>query len=123
MTIKILSIKTSKDYDGPDITRHANIIISDNVTHYALGVGDLPLTGDLQPILDAREAELWQAAVGKDNQLTTEQVRALIYESPVAGGWSNQEFQEAYFEERKGNITKANALDVRRTAIHAEWPI
>jgi hypothetical protein len=121
--IKIIKIRITQDEDGIDITRHADIIISDGIDHYWLGVGKLPLAGDLQPDLELREAELWRMAVEKSNKLTTRQVRRLVYNSPEAGGWSNDEFQEAYFEERKGDMTKASALDVRRTTIQAEWPI
>lgn len=122
--IKILSEIETIDIDTKlAATRHADIIISDSVTHYALGVGGLPLVGDLQPILDAREAELWQVAQAKNNQLTTEEVRRKLFNSPLAGGWTSDEFQEAYFEERKGDTAKVDALDVRRAAIRAEWPL
>lgn len=121
--IKIIGEQTNKNIKGVSTNRDTEIIISDGVTHYLLGVGGLPLTSDLQPILEAREAELRRVAVAKDNKLTTEQVRALLYKSPIAGGWSNQEFQEAYFNERKGDATKANTLDVRRAAIQIEWPL
>jgi hypothetical protein len=122
MTIKILSIRFQAA-NGANTSRHADIIISDGVTHYTLGVGDLPLVGDLQPILDARESELWGVAVAKDDQRTTRQVRRLVYNSRSAGGWDRDEFQEAWFEERAGDSTKANALHARRAAIRAEWPL
>lgn len=122
MTIKILSIKTSKDYDGPDITRHANIIISDNVTHYTLGVGDLPLTGDLQPILDAREAELWTVAQTKGKNLAIQEVRRRCYHSVEAGGWTDSEFQEAIMEYLLGNSIMIDALETLRAKIKTDWP-
>lgn len=124
MTIKILSTTITTDIDtGLDATRHADIIISDSVTHYVLGVGGLSLDGDLQTILDAREAELWRVAVAKNNSLTTRQARREIYNAPSAGGWTRDEFQEAWFEERGGDSTKANMLDARRATIHADWPL
>lgn len=123
MTIIIFEVRIHNDEFGNEDGRHADIIISDGVTHYALGVGGLLLTGNLQPILEVRETELWRVAVAKGNQQTTRQVRRLAYNSPEAGGWSDDEFQEAYFEERKGDMTKADVLDVRHTTIHAEWPI
>ncbi len=123
MRIKILETRVYQEKLGNDEGRHADIIISDGVTHYALGVGDLPLAGDLQPILNAREAELWRVAVDKDNQKTTRQVRRLVYNSLNAGGWDREDFEEAFFEMRKGDSTKVNILDARRDAIRAEWPI
>lgn len=121
--IQIIKEQTKTNIKGIPTNRTTMIIISDGTTHYLLGVGGLPLVGDLQSILNARETKLWAVAMDKDNKLTTEQVRTLLYESPIAGGWSNQEFQEAYFEERKGNVAKANALDVQRAAIQTAWPI
>jgi len=119
MTIKILSKGVNQD----DNNCYVSIIISDGATHYTLGVGGLPLVGDLQKILEAREAELWQVAQAKDNQRTTRQVRRLVYNSQSAGGWDHDDFQEAWFEERGGDSTRANILDARRAAIRAEWPL
>jgi len=42
--------------------RHADIIISDGQQSFSLGVGGLPLDGDLQAALDARFDELWEVA-------------------------------------------------------------
>lgn len=124
MTIKILEIKVIQNPDtGANESRHADIIISDDVTHYALGVGSLPIVGDLQIILDARKAELWGVAVAKNNQLITEEVRAELYESPLAGGWSNREFQEAVTENWAGRPEKKNRIESRREAIRAAWPL
>lgn len=61
MTIEIISTKTLM-IDGVEVSRHCDIIITSGATSYLWGVGGLPLTGDLQTILDAREAELWTAA-------------------------------------------------------------
>lgn len=72
MTIEILEARTINDIDtGQPGTRHADIIIASGGDSYLLGVGDLPLIGDLQAALDAREAELWQIAqaVGKEVDL------------------------------------------------------
>lgn len=121
--IKIIKERIIQDENGIDEARHTDIIISDGATHYKLGRGGLPLVGDLQPILEAEEASLWRVAVAKNNQLTTRQVRRLVYNTPSAGGWDRDDFQEAWFEERGGDSTKANALDARRAAIRAEWPI
>lgn len=119
--IKILDIQF-KTIRFENISRHADIIISDGTTHYYLNVGGLPLTGDLQPILETREVELWQVAVIKNNHLTTEQVRCDCYNSPSAGGWTNDEFQEAFNENFGGRIAKLRRIKDRRDAIRAEWP-
>lgn len=59
MTIEILEVKLNQD------TRAVDIIITSGPNSYLWSVGGLPLTGDLQAILDAREAELFtQAQVG-----------------------------------------------------------
>lgn len=42
--------------------RQALIVITNAGQSLMLNVGNLPLTGDLQAALDAREAELWTAA-------------------------------------------------------------
>lgn len=123
MTIAILKERIYQNENGDNEGRHADIIISDTVTHYALGVGGLPLVGDLQPILEAREAELWQVAVAKNNSLTTEEVRLACYNSPLAGGWTNNEFQEAVAEDWAGDSTKRNRIISRRAAIRADWPL
>lgn len=102
--------------------RHANIIISDGIDHYYLGVGGLPLEGDLQPILDARETNLWQVALVKGTALITEEVRAILYNSPLAGGWSEDEFQEAFNENFGGAATKLQRIRALRDAIRDEWP-
>lgn len=122
--IKIIKERIYQDPETEiDENRHADIIISDGVTHYKLGRGGLPLVGNLQVILEAEELRLWQVAVAKGNQRTTHQVRRLVYNSQSAGGWDRDEFQEAWFEERAGDSTKANTLHARRVAIRAEWPL
>ena len=58
--IEIIDTKTVNL--GTISARHADIIISSGSEAYLFGVGGLPLTGDLQAILNAREAELWTVA-------------------------------------------------------------
>lgn len=118
MIIKILSENVDLDSES----RYVKIIISDGAIHYHLGVSGLPLAGNLQPILEASEAKLWQVAEIKDDQLTTEQVRRDCYNSPSAGGWTNDEFQEAFNENFGGRIDKLRRIKDRRDAIRAEWP-
>lgn len=62
MTIEILDTEISKDFFGNDSGRTATISITSGGQSYLLYVGGLPLTGELLPGLEAREAELWQAA-------------------------------------------------------------
>ena len=121
--IKIIEERITQDIDGSDISRHTDTIISDGVVHYALGVGGLPLKGDLQPVLDAREAELWKVAVVKDNTLDAIEARELSYNSPLAGGWTNNEFQEAILENNLGQAAKLTAIQNKRAAIKADWPL
>lgn len=108
---------------GTILSRLADIVISDNATHYHLCIGGLSLTGDLQKILEAREEELWRVAQAKGDQLDTQQVRQRLYSSSEAGGWTHDEFQEALFEKEEGNPTKLNVLKGRRATIRADWPI
>lgn len=124
MIIKILS----EDIDRDDNSRFVSIIISDgsfpDATHYKLGRGGLPLVGDLQPILESEEDQLWQVAQAKDNSLTTRQVRRLVYNSQSAGGWSKNESEEALLEHLKGgDSTKLDIVWARRAAIRADWPL
>lgn len=57
-------------------TRHCDIIISQNGVSYLWAVGGLPLEGDLQAILNAREAELWAAAQVNGKLLSTTEKEA-----------------------------------------------
>lgn len=61
MTIEILETKTieTEGYTS----RHTLIVIKDNGNSYLWNVGGLPVEGDLQTILNAREAELLAAAI------------------------------------------------------------
>lgn len=129
MIIKILEERIIQDENGNDEGRHTDIIISDgafpDATHYALGVGGLPLVGNLQVILDAREVELWTVAVAKDDQRDTSEVRCLLYNS-ISEGWSEDDFQEAVLEHLAGeeeNSERLTAMLAKRAAIRAEWPL
>lgn len=122
MIIVILEEKIIQDINiALDVTRYTNIIISDGIIHYRLGVGGLPLIGDLQFILDARESELWQVAQDKDDILTKEKVKQLLFNSELGGGWTNNQFQAAIIEHLEGNSAKLIALRTRRDAILAAW--
>ncbi|KKN57461.1 hypothetical protein LCGC14_0561730 [marine sediment metagenome] len=118
LTIKILEIGTRQTP-----LRNVDIIISNGTDHYRLGVGGLPLEGDLQLELYEREAELWQAAQIVRNQKTTDEVRRVCYNSPLAGGWSKDEFQEAFNENFGGKKQKLRRIKALRDTIRDEWPI
>lgn len=60
MTIEIVSIQTIETLGVS--SRHAEIIITGGGQSYLWSVGGLPLVGDLQAILEAREAELFSQA-------------------------------------------------------------
>lgn len=61
--IEIIEITTLIDTEtGQAVSRAVQIVISQNGTAYLWNIGGLPLIGDLQAILDAREAELWAVA-------------------------------------------------------------
>lgn len=121
--INVVDIKFYVDINGLDAGRHVDVIISDGAIHYFLSVGGIPLIGDLRLILDARESELWQVAQAKNNQLSIRQVRRLLYNSPIGGGWDRDDYQEAVFEREDGDSTKWNILKGRRAAIKANWPV
>ena len=120
--IKIIDEWVIRDIEGTKKSRHADIIISNGVDHFILGVGGLPLLGTLLDALEAREPELWGVAQVENNKVTTRYVRRLSYNSQSAGGWSFDEYQEAVFEKEDGNDTMWNVLKARRTAIKTEWP-
>lgn len=120
--IKMFNERSIKNIEGIEDRRHVDIIISDGATHYRLGVGGLPLFGDLQIILDAREVELWTVAQEKDTQLTAKEVRRLLFNSKSGGGWNQEEFQDAVFEKDAGDPTKWDNLKIRRDLILGEWP-
>ncbi len=121
--ITIIHIRIQSNEFGIDQSRVADIIISDGVAHYQLGVGGLPLVGDLQKILDAREAELFIVAQAKNNILITEEVRRTLFNSPLAGGWTSDEFQEAILENDDGLPAKLTVIQSKRAAIKLDWPL
>lgn len=71
MTIDIIET-TEITENGVIDSRNAIISITDTVDVYLWSVGGLPATGDLQVILDAREAELWAAASSAANAVPVE---------------------------------------------------
>lgn len=60
--IEILETRTVTDIGGAELSRHVDIIITSGPNSYLYSVGGLPLTGNLQTVLDAREAELFAKA-------------------------------------------------------------
>lgn len=122
--IKIMSTKTVYDINGELWGRHCDIIITSNSTCYLLGVGGLPLTGDLQPILDTRYEELLSVAIKLDCTKTVQEVRELA----ARNTWSNFVFQEAIMDviaEQVGNDSGSPKFDTivdMYEAIKEEWP-
>jgi hypothetical protein len=92
MTIEIIEVQTLTDLNGKTY-RIAEIIISNGGgTSYLLPVRE-SVEGDLQALLNAREAELWKAAVAGGKILTVTQkegkqgagiARAFFAASPAA---------------------------------------
>ena len=121
--IKILTTRQSYDLSGRSFYRYCDVVITDNGNVYQLGVGGLPLEGDLQLILDAQYDELLRAAILKSNPKTNEQVRHLLY----AASWSNGEFQAAIIENMAENVggSESAFADIleKFEAINEEWPI
>lgn len=61
--IEILETKIENDINtGQPVKRSVEAIITSGPSSYLLSIGGLPLTGNLQAILDAREAEFWTQA-------------------------------------------------------------
>ena len=121
--IEILSTIIVTDINGGEKSRCCSVIITDNGNNYQLGVGGLPLEGDLQPILEDKQDELLEVAVLKGEPQTNEQVRHLLY----ATSWSNEAFQAAVIENMAENVGGsmpgfAEILDLFE-AINEEWPI
>lgn len=121
--IKILSTITVHDIDGGEQSRCCSIVVTDNSNNYQLGVGGLPLMGDLLPILEAKQDELLEVAVSKDDSKTNEQVRHLLY----SASWSNEAFQAAVIENIAENVggslpAFAEILELFE-AINEDWPI
>lgn len=62
MTIEIISTNNYIADPTNEAFRQVEIIVTSGATSYLWSVGGLPPTGNLQPVLDAREAELFAAA-------------------------------------------------------------
>lgn len=61
--IEILETRIINNADtGQPISRYVEIIATGGANSYLWGVGGLPLTGNLQTILDGRDAELFSEA-------------------------------------------------------------
>lgn len=73
MTIEILGQRTYTIEPTGETFRHAKIIIESGVDSYLWNVGGLPAAGDLQVILDAREAELLAATIAAGVTPNTEE--------------------------------------------------
>ena len=121
--IRIISTNLVYDMDKTQLCRYCEIVITDNSNNYQLGIGGLPLEGDLQPILDARHDELLDVAILKGNLRTNEQVRYLLY----AASWSNEAFQAAVIENIAENVGGsmpgfAEILE-KFEQINEAWPI
>lgn len=122
--IKILSTKTVYDINGESWGRHCDVIVTSNSTCYSLGIGGLPLEGDLQPVLDAEYDGLLRVAITLDHTKTVQEVRELAARLT----WSNFEFQEAMMEviaEQVGNDSgspKFDAIVDSYESIKEEWP-
>lgn len=121
--ITILSTMIVNEIDGSQQSRSCSIVVTDNSNNYQLGVGGLPLAGDLLPILEARQDELLEVAVSKGDSKTNEQVRHLLY----SAAWTNEAFQAAIIENIAENVggsmsAFADILD-KFEAINDEWPI
>ena len=121
--IKILSTILVNDIDGGEQTRCSAIVITGIGAYYSLNVGGLPLEGDLQPVLDARQNELLEVAILKGNIRTAQEVRYLLY----AEAWSNEAFQAAIIENMAENVGGGmprftNILELF-DQINDDWPI
>ncbi len=92
--IKIISTELVYDIDKTQLCRYCEVVITDNSNNYQLGIGGLPLVGELQPILNARHDELLQVAFSKGTTVTNEDVIRLMCEA----SWSNCTFQIAVIE-------------------------
>lgn len=76
MTIQIIKITTSNDPDtGAPLNRTAHFTITDGGgTVYKFSRGGLPMTGGVQAMLDAEEADLWTQAVANGVLATAEEI-------------------------------------------------
>ena len=121
--IRILTTGHSYDLEGGLFRRFCSIIITDNSNTYQLAVGGLPLSGELQPILDARHDELLGIAISKDSPKTNEEVRHLLY----ATSWTNEAFQAAVIENIAENVggSMPGFADILALfeQINEDWPV
>lgn len=70
MTIEILQTTIENDPTTMQPgNRAASVIASNGTLSFMLEVGNLPLTGNLQTILDARDAELFASAQARGQQV------------------------------------------------------
>lgn len=71
MTIQIIKITTDDDFDGHPASRTAYFTIQSGTgTVYSYSRGGLPLTGGVQGLLDAEEADLYAQASASGNVAT-----------------------------------------------------
>lgn len=71
MTIQIIKITTDDDFDGQPASRTAYFTVQSGTgTVYSYSRGGLPLTGGVQPMLDAEEAGLYAQASASGNVAT-----------------------------------------------------
>lgn len=77
----ITIVRTQKNVLEGVITRTTTIVIDNGVSSYFWVVGGLPETGDLQPILDARESELFLLAQANGDVFNPLDARWTRYEA------------------------------------------
>lgn len=107
MTIEILSTSiATNEFDGI-ITRYADFIITSGETAYLWGAGGLPAEGDLQAILEAREAELWTAAqvVGRP-VLAGHRAKIDFSKLPGWAAWTGEEAADYISQDVLAGMTK-----------------
>lgn len=85
--IKITNCKLNSSF----VSRIASIVIGNTIDSYFWEVGDLPKEGNLQPILDAREDQLLDAAQANgdtfdplDSRWVRYEVRQFLIDNPNA---------------------------------------
>jgi len=82
--INILETVTVLDPDTQaPLHRAVKIIVSKNNSAYEFHVGGLPLSGDLQAVLDGRFDELWSAAEARGVSATKEIIFQLAIATPA----------------------------------------
>ena len=69
-TITILRVSFLPATEFTQAIRTAYVLISDGTTTYSLHVGNLPIDGSLQDILEAQAADLWPVAVATNHAPT-----------------------------------------------------